>query len=283
MRAQTYIAIGLIASATLSVAPTMSPAQSEHPAQVRTQVRPQDSQLKQTPQPIRPLTPTPVSGSATVIGVDEPEKCLRIRSGPDKSYEIIGCAKAGDQLNITGVWTSNNWAQLASKGWVYGPQIKTDSRPPKEAYSQPGKYLSVKGLYPEYDAGYLPDYGYATYGRSSAPIIFYDVNVWRKYHPWWWRKNQVWDPDKKDWVNTPTGADAQDNVKAGSAPASATSRPEIPSPAAGPPAKSIRKGKAKPRRFSGSAATGFGASNSRIRFGGSDEAKAVNRDKVIKQ
>ena len=126
MRAQTYIAIGLIASATLSVAPTMSPAQSEHPAQVRTQVRPQDSQLKQTPQPIRPLTPTPVGGSATVIGVDEPEKCLRIRSGPDKSYEIIGCAKAGDQLNITGVWTSNNWAQLASKGWVYGPQIKTD-------------------------------------------------------------------------------------------------------------------------------------------------------------
>ena len=147
MRAQTYIAIGLIVSATLSVAPTMSPGQSEHPAQARTQPGPQDSQaaVKQTPQFTRPQTPSPVGGTATVIGVDEPEKCLRIRSGPGKSYEIIGCAKAGDRLDITGVWTSNNWAQLANKGWVFGPQIKTDSRPPKEAYSQPAEVPLCQG------------------------------------------------------------------------------------------------------------------------------------------
>jgi len=276
--------MGLIALAMATLAPDLSIAQGEHPAQDRTRQRPQVSQatVKQTPQTTRPLTPTPVGGSATVVGVDQPEKCLRIRSGPGKSYEIIGCAKEGDKLNITGVWTSNNWAQLSSKGWVYGPQISTDARPPKEAYSQPGEYLSVKGLYPEYDAGYLPDYGYATYRRGSAPIILYDIDVWRKYHPWWWSKDKVWDPNKKDWVNTPTGSDAPPKVKTDSAPASVTSQPEIPSPAASPPTKSIRKGNAKPRRFSGSASTGFGPSDSRIRFGGSGQANAASSGKVIK-
>ena len=282
MRAQTYIPIGLIALATLALSPDTCLAQSEQPAQARTQLSPQDSQaaVKGTPQPGHPQTPAPGGGSATVVGVDEPEKCLRIRSGPGKSYEVIGCAKAGDQLNITGVWTSNNWAQLANKGWVYGPQIKADSRPPKEAYSQPGKFLSVKGLYPEYDPGYLPDYGYATYRRGSAPIIFYDIDVWRKYHPWWWRKNQVWDPNKKDWVNV-TGTDAQANVQTGAPPTSITPQSNVP-PAASSPVKSIRKGKIKPRRFTGSASTGFGPSDSRIRFGGSGEANAGSHGKVNK-
>jgi uncharacterized protein YraI len=257
--------MGLIVSATLSIAPTLSTAQSEDPAEARTQARSQ--KVKEAPPPTRPQTPSPVSGTATVIGVDQPEKCLRIRSGPGKSYEIIGCAKVGAQLNITGVWTSNNWAQLADKGWVYGPQIKTESRPPTEAYSQPGKYLSVKGLYPEYDPGYLPDYGYATYRRGSSPTILYDVNVWRKYHPWWWSKDKVWDPSKKQWVNKPTGSAVQTKAETGSAPASA---------------KSIHKGKVKPRRFTGSASTGFGPSDSRIRFGASGQANAESRGKVVK-
>lgn len=268
----------------LTPVPNMSLGQSEQTAQVWTEPRPQAPQLaaQQTLQSGRPQTPSPAGGSAAVIRVDEPEKCLRIRSGPGKSYEVIGCANAGSRLNITGVWTSNNWAQLASKGWVYGPQIETDLRPPTAAYSRSVKCLSVKGLYPEYDVGYLPDYGYATYGRGSAPIILYDVDVWHKYHPWWWRKDQVWDPNKKDWVNTPTESAIRTNVKAGPPTPSVTSQPEIPSPAVSPPTTSIYKGKAKPRRFSGSAATGFGASGSRIRFGASGEANAGSSHKGSK-
>ncbi len=33
--------------------------------------------------------PQPKGGVATVIGVDQPENCLRIRSGPGDSYDII--------------------------------------------------------------------------------------------------------------------------------------------------------------------------------------------------
>ncbi len=259
---------------SLTIAATnISLAQNKQSDQTPKQSNQKISQpgIPKNPQTMHPQTPSPVGGSATVLDVDEPEKCLRIRSGPGKAYEAIDCAKAGDRLEITGVWTSNNWAQLANKGWVYGPQIKTDVRPPREAYTQSGKYLTVKGLYPDYDSGYLPDYGYATYRRGASPIILYDVNVWQKYHPWWWRRDRIWDPIKKDWVKSPTGSDVPTNVKTGSPPASITTQPKTPSAAAGPSTQSIRKGKGKPRRFIGSAATGFGASGSRVRFGASGE------------
>ncbi len=228
-------------------------------------------------------TPSPVGGNATVIGVDEPEKCLRVRSGPGKEYEVIDCIKAGDRLKITGVWTSNNWAQLANKGWVYGPQVKTDARPPKEAYSQSGKYLSVKGLYPKYDSGYLPDYGYATYPGGAGPIVLYDVNVWQKYHPWWWRRDLIWDPIKKDWVKSPMGSNTQTETKTGSPVPSVVTQPKIPSSAAGSSIKSIHKGKGKPRRFVGSASKGFGAMGSRVRFGTSHEENVQSDDNRSKQ
>jgi uncharacterized protein YraI len=272
--------------ATLSftvVVTELSLGQNEQSDQVPKQLNPKISQpgTQKNAQIAHPQTPSPVGGSATVIGVDEPEKCLRIRSGPGKAYEAIDCAKTGDRLEITGVWTSNNWAQLANKGWVYGPQIKTDIRPPKEeAYSQSGKYLSVKGLYPEYDSGYLPDYGYATYRGGAGPIILYDVNVWQKYHPWWWRKDGIWDPIKKDWVKSPI--ESQTKVKTVPPPAPVTTEPRTSSAAANPMAKSIHKGKGKPRRFVGSAATGFGTSGSRVRFGASGEETVRSDEKRSK-
>lgn len=138
--------------------------------------------------------PQPKGGVATVIGVDYPENCLRIRSGPGSSYDVIGCANMGDQLNITGVWTSNDWAQLANNGWVYGPQIQTDLRPPRAAYSRGVSYLVSEVVTPDYDDWVcLPDYGYDTYWCGEIPIFFYNIGVWYRFHPWWWHRGyQAW-------------------------------------------------------------------------------------------
>lgn len=148
------------------------------------------NQIGQTGRPI----PQPKGGIATVVGVDQPENCLRIRSGPGSEYDIIGCAALGQQLNITGVWTSNNWAQLADNGWVYGPQIQTDLRAPLAAYSRAPSYVVTEEVTPDYgDWAYLPDYGYDTYWYGGIPIFFYNIGVWYRYHPWWWhRGHQTW-------------------------------------------------------------------------------------------
>lgn len=135
--------------------------------------------------------PQPQGGIATVIGVDQPENCLRIRSGPGYCYDVIGCAYMGDQLNITGVWTSNDWAQLADNGWVYGPQIQTDLRPPRTAYFRNPSYIVSEEVTPVYDDwGYLPDYGYDTYWCGGIPLFLYNVAVWHGFHPWWWHRGQ---------------------------------------------------------------------------------------------
>ena len=138
--------------------------------------------------------PQPVGGIATVIRVDQPDNCLRIRSGPGNSYDVIGCANMGDQLQITGVWASNDWAQLADNSWVYGPQIQTDLRPPRTAYSKSPSYVVTQEVAPDYyDWGYLPYYGYDTYWYSGIPIFFYNIGVWNRFHPWWWnRGHQAW-------------------------------------------------------------------------------------------
>lgn len=107
---------------------------------------------------------------------------------------MIGCAKMGEKLNITGVWTSNDWAQLADNAWVYGPQIQTDLRPPRTAFSRSPRYVVTEDVQPDYgDWAYLPDYGYDRYWYGGVPLFFYDINVWQRYHPWWWhRGHQAW-------------------------------------------------------------------------------------------
>ena len=139
-------------------------------------------------------SPQPVGGVATVVGVDQPDNCLRIRSGPGNSYDVVGCANLGDQLNITGVWTSNDWAQLVDNGWVYGEEIQTDLRPPATAFSSAPNYVVPQDITPDYDDwGYLPDYGYDAYSYSGIPIFCYNVGLWHRYHPWWWNHgNQAW-------------------------------------------------------------------------------------------
>jgi hypothetical protein len=120
-----------------------------------------------------------VAGEAIVIGVDHPENCLRIRKGPSTSYEQIGCAKIGEKLRLTGVFSSDNrWAQLAGNGWVFACQIKTDVKPPNgsiacggpsrgggggtsRAWSGPAGYYGGEDFGPTYYGGYGPSwYGY---------------------------------------------------------------------------------------------------------------------------
>jgi len=172
MRFQTCIIATLLALAMAVNIPNIGLAQDNQPAP------PQNQTGAQAPQPVGDV--------ATVIGVDQPDNCLRIRSGPGNDYDVIGCANMGDQLKITGVWTSNDWAQLADNGWVYGPQISTDLRPPRTAYSSAPTYV-VSQVVPDYDDwSYLPDYGYDTYWYGAVPIFFYNAAIWRWCHPWWW-------------------------------------------------------------------------------------------------
>lgn len=155
-------------------------------------------------QPAARQVPKIKGGMATVIGVDQPGNCLRIRSGPGSAYDVIGCANMGQQLNITGVWTSNDWAQTADNGWVYGQQIQTDLRPPAKVYSKAESYPAIVEDYPvDYDMpldSYLPDYGYETYWYGGIPLYVYNVGVWRKFHPWW--KHRHWDRNQRVWNQT---------------------------------------------------------------------------------
>src|SRR5208283_2813826 len=168
MRFQTYVITTLLVLAMVVNIPNMALAEENQPAQAQDQAGSQ--------------VPKPVGGVATVIGVDQPENCLRIWNGPGGSYDVIGCAKMGEELKITGVWTTNGWAQLADNGWVYGSQIKTDLRPPQAAFSETRTYVVPEREYPvnlyAYDYGYLPDYGYDTYWYGAIPIIVYGANVW---------------------------------------------------------------------------------------------------------
>ena len=184
MRFQTYVLAILVALALVSNIPNMGLAQGAPAGAGIPQLR---------------------GGVATVVAVDQPENCLRIRSGPGSSYDVIGCAAVGQQLNLTGVWASNDWAQLADNGWVYGPQIQTDLRPPGTAFSEPDAYVAMEEGYPAYDYGYLPDYGYSTYWYAGIPIIVYGANVWWRHHPWWsknWaRSHKAWNSSRNFQTN----------------------------------------------------------------------------------
>ncbi|MBI5570037.1 MAG: SH3 domain-containing protein [Desulfomonile tiedjei] len=73
-------------------------------------------------------------GEATVARVDRPDNCLRIRSGPSVSGNIIACLPVGESLHLTGVFSKDGrWAQLDNNGWVFVGQIKTSVALPRRA------------------------------------------------------------------------------------------------------------------------------------------------------
>jgi hypothetical protein len=69
----------------------------------------------------------PIRGKGTVIAVDKPDNCLRVRTGPGNTFERITCLAKDTSIELTGIWSENNWAEIDSpvKGWVYGDQISS--------------------------------------------------------------------------------------------------------------------------------------------------------------
>ncbi len=198
MRLKHVLAILVVLGLILNI-PMMSLAQDS--SVVPNQTQPQ--------QPSGQAPPQLVGGVATVVGVDQPENCLKVRSGPGSSYDVIGCVLIGTELNLTGVWTSNNWAQLTGDGWVFGDQISTDLRPPQATFSQSdtyaNEYLPIED-YSSLDWDYLPDYGYASYWYGDIPIVVYNSGVWWRHHPWWWwSRHHAHDPNRNWMWNRATG------------------------------------------------------------------------------
>jgi len=62
---------------------------------------------------------------ASVVSVDNPEQCLRVRSGPGANQEKIGCLPKGAKLKLTGT-VQSGWAQINEPmaGWVTARQIQ---------------------------------------------------------------------------------------------------------------------------------------------------------------
>jgi uncharacterized protein len=72
---------------------------------------------------------------ASVIDVDNPEQCLRVRGGPGTDREKVGCLPRGAKIKLTGT-VQNGWAQIVSPmaGWVTARQIQAPGLfPPKAA------------------------------------------------------------------------------------------------------------------------------------------------------
>ena len=93
----------------------------------------QPESTSQTTQPVKSQAKEQAAESpkmtALVTGVDQPDLCLRIRSGPGTTYSKIGCVELGEILTITGEVSPNqNWARIVepTNGWVYTHQIKSD-------------------------------------------------------------------------------------------------------------------------------------------------------------
>jgi uncharacterized protein YgiM (DUF1202 family) len=71
---------------------------------------------------------------ASVVAVDNPEQCLRVRNGPGMNHEKIGCLPKGAKLKLTGT-VQKGWAQMVEPmaGWVAARQIQAPGLFPAEA------------------------------------------------------------------------------------------------------------------------------------------------------
>lgn len=116
----------------------------------------------------------PSGGEATVASVDKPDLCLRIRSGPSSSFDKVGCAELGQKLELTGIWSSRNWAQVQQpvSGWVYAGQIESDLHPSRVAVStraapQP-RVLTSTGLDEDSDGPFFNERRYRRWERRRS-------------------------------------------------------------------------------------------------------------------
>jgi uncharacterized protein YraI len=84
-----------------------------------------------------------LASTAVVVAADTPDGLLRVRNGPGTQYDIIGWVRLGEVLELTGVRTNSNWAEISAPiaGWVYASQIRPTAYaevPPAYIYGVPG-------------------------------------------------------------------------------------------------------------------------------------------------
>lgn len=119
-------------------------------------------------------------GDAIVARVDRPDNCLRLRSGPSFSREVIGCAAQGQALHLTGVFSSDGrWAQLDNNGWVFFGQLKSDLKPPRRVATSHRKSSSEDDWWSDWGrpagagSGSAVSEGTQMYDYSYGPSSYY--------------------------------------------------------------------------------------------------------------
>ncbi len=110
-------------------------------------------------------------GEASVVRVDSPDQCLRVRGGPGGNYDKIGCLPMGAKVKVAGP-AQNNWAKITSpmEGWVSAGQIqgpgvfpaKAASSGAREAKSESPRVRTYKREKSDEDMGF-------SQMQSSAP------------------------------------------------------------------------------------------------------------------
>ncbi len=122
MNRNLFFVLALLFTALLAFSPANAIAQAvSGPDQ---SPRPQLDRSTNTKQQTDP------SVRGTVTGIDQPDGCLRIRQEASSSSKIIGCAKMGDMLPLSGNYSRDGrWAELADRSWVYAAQIDAPNKP----------------------------------------------------------------------------------------------------------------------------------------------------------
>lgn len=75
--------------------------------------------LAQTATPEPTATPPPLTASTGLFATAE--NLVNVRSGPGRQYTVLGKARVGDALDITGRLTNNTWLRVnfnGQEGWV---------------------------------------------------------------------------------------------------------------------------------------------------------------------
>ena len=114
-------------------------------------------------------------GKASVIKVDSPDQCLRVRSGPGGNHDKIGCLPMGAKVKIAGP-AQNSWAKITSpmEGWVSARQIqgpgvfpaKAASSGAREAKSESPQTRNYKRQKSDEDS----DFSQIERQQASAPV-----------------------------------------------------------------------------------------------------------------
>lgn len=112
------------------------------------------------------------AATAVVARVDQPENCLRIRSGPGSSYTVIGCASLGEVLTTTGTYI-RGWAEISrpKHGWVYAAQLGRYARRTVERVVPVPTTVYVPSGRPYYYYGGPTWYGHRWYRGGGAGVV----------------------------------------------------------------------------------------------------------------